>query len=157
MRFNDAVLGGILVLFGAFIIHEASTFPGLPGQSYGPAFFPTIIGVVLAACGAILIGRGIAQRKALAFVRFGAWASSPRHVVNFALVPVSLVAYILLADRIGFLPMSIGILSVLLFSFGCRMATSIGLAVGVTMLIHTVFYKFLLVPLPWGLLEPFAW
>ena len=157
MRFNDAVLGVVLVLFGTFVIHEARAFPGLPGQSYGPAFFPTIIGTVLAVSGGILILRGIAHRKEIAFVRLGGWATSSRHVTNVLLVLTSLVAYIFLAEPVGFLPISFAILAIMLFRFGCRLWVSVGLAVGATLLIHTVFYKFLLVPLPWGLLEPFEW
>jgi putative tricarboxylic transport membrane protein len=157
MRLNDAVFGVLLVLLGAFIINEARGFPDLPGQSYGPAFFPNVIGASLAVCGVALIVAGIAQRHELAFVRLGAWASSPRHVANVVLVLVALVAYILFSDTVGFVPMSFVILGVLLYRFGCGVATTIGLAVGATLLIHTLFYKFLLVPLPWGVLEPYAW
>jgi putative tricarboxylic transport membrane protein len=157
MRLNDAVFGVLLVLFGAFVINEARGFPGLPGQSYGPAFFPNIIGGASALCGVLLIINGIAQRHELALVRFGPWASSPRHVVNFVLVLVALLVYILLSHRVGFVPISFAILAVLLYRFGCGLATALGLAIGATLLIHTVFYKFLLVPLPWGVLEPYAW
>jgi len=157
MRFNDAVFGVLLVLLGAFIINEARGFPDLPGQSYGPAFFPNVIGASMAICGAVLIVYGIAERRELAFVRLGPWASSPRHIVNFVLVLVALVVYILFSNAVGFVPMSFGVLVVLLYRFGCGMAASAGLAIAATLLIHTVFYKFLLVPLPWGVLEPFAW
>jgi len=157
MRFNDAVFGVLLILLGAFILNEARGFPDLPGQSYGPAFFPNVIGVSLATCGAVLTIFGVAQRHELAFVRLGPWASSPRHVLNFVLVLVALVVYILFSDAIGFVPMSFAVLGVLLYRFGCGVAASIGLAIAATLLIHTVFYKFLLVPLPWGVLEPYAW
>jgi hypothetical protein len=30
-------------------------------------------------------------------------------------------------------------------------------AIGVSLLIHSIFYKGLGVPLPWGLLAPWAW
>lgn len=157
MRLNDAVFGVLLLLLGAFIINEARGFPDLPGQSYGPAFFPNVIGVSLAVCGLLLTAGGIARRHELAFVRFGPWASSPRHVVNFVLVLVALVAYILFSDAIGFVPISFAILLVLLYRFGCGIAVSIGLAIAATLLIHALFYKLLLVPLPWGVLEPYAW
>jgi len=157
MRLNDAVFGVLLLLLGAFIINEARGFPDLPGQSYGPAFFPNVVGTLLAICGVLLIGRGIAERHELTFARFGPWARSPRHVVNFILVPVALVAYILLSDTVGFVPMSFVILAVLLYRFGCSMVATVGLAACATLLIHALFYKFLLVPLPWGVLEPYAW
>jgi len=31
------------------------------------------------------------------------------------------------------------------------------LAIGITLLIHTLFYKGLRVPLPWGVLSPIQW
>jgi putative tricarboxylic transport membrane protein len=31
------------------------------------------------------------------------------------------------------------------------------LAIGITMLIHTLFYKGLRVPLPWGVFSPLQW
>jgi len=38
-----------------------------------------------------------------------------------------------------------------------RPLSSLVVAVAVTLLIHTVFSRYLLVPLPWGLLTPLAW
>ena len=52
MRFNDAVIGVVLLVFGAAVfIHSQLSFPGLPGQNYGPAFFPSILGVSSACAG----------------------------------------------------------------------------------------------------------
>ncbi len=158
MRFNDAVFGVILLVFSTTITLIAQeTFPELPGQQYGPAFFPTIIGAVLFGCGVILLVRGIARLKSEPIVNLGEWAGSSRHVGNFVLVFVVLIVYILLTDAVGFIPMSFLILSVLLTRFGCRLPTSLAIAAVVTLVIHTVFYKLLLVPLPWGILEPVEW
>jgi putative tricarboxylic transport membrane protein len=38
-----------------------------------------------------------------------------------------------------------------------RWGLSILLAVVATLVVHFAFYKLLRVPLPWGLLTPFAW
>ena len=158
MRFNDAVLGIVILVFGAAIaIFAQTTFPGLPGQNYGPAFFPSIIGSVLAGCGAILIVQGIAKRHTQPLVQFGEWIRRPRHVANFVLVFVALVIYILFTDTVGFIPISFLILAILMVRFGCRPWTSVVVAVIATLVIHTAFYKFLLVPLPWGILEPLEW
>jgi putative tricarboxylic transport membrane protein len=35
--------------------------------------------------------------------------------------------------------------------------TAAGIGLAATLLIHTVFYKLLLVPLPWGILQPLEW
>jgi putative tricarboxylic transport membrane protein len=63
VRLNDAVIGVVLVLFALAVIGYARTFPAMPGQNYGPALFPTLIGIGLALAGAILIVGGVARRK----------------------------------------------------------------------------------------------
>ena len=158
MRFNDAVLGFVILVFGAAAaLYADMTFPSLPGQEFGPAFFPTIIGTVLFGCGVILLVQGIARQRSEPLLVFGEWARLPRHVVNFFLVFLALIAYILFTDSIGFIPVSFLILSVLMVRFGSGWITAIVIGLVATLIIHTLFYKFLLVPLPWGILEPLQW
>ena len=157
MRFNDAVLGVVISAFAVFVIAMARTFPGLPGQDFGPAFFPSVVGSIMLIGGMILIVRGIASRKEVGWVDLGAWANSSRHVINLVLVPVVMIFYIVASDFVGFVPISFAVLFVLFVRFGVSLVLGAGLAVATTLVIHTVFYKFLLVPLPWGLLEPIAW
>ena len=158
MRLNDAVIGVILLLFAAVvIIHAQTSFPGLPGQDYGPAFFPTIIGAGFALCGIIFVIQGVAQLREVPLVRLGAWATSSRHVANLLVVVGMLLFYILLSDVLGFFITSTVLLTGLLVQFGNRLLPSLGIAVAATFVVHFFFYKMLLVPLPWGFLEPFAW
>ena len=158
MRFNDAVLGIIILAFGAAVaLYADLTFPELPGQEFGPAFFPTIIGAVLSGCGVILLIQGLAKRKTVPLVELGEWAGMPGHVVNFVLVFLALLVYVLFTDSIGFIPVSFLILTVLMVRFGCRWFTAASIGLVATLVIHTAFYKFLLVPLPWGILEPLEW
>jgi putative tricarboxylic transport membrane protein len=49
------------------------------------------------------------------------------------------------------------ILVVLLRSFGCGLATTLAVALVTTLGIQALFARVLLVPLPWGLLQPIAW
>ena len=44
VRINDAVIGAVLVLFALAMWHTR-TFPAMPGQDYGPAAFPVLIGI----------------------------------------------------------------------------------------------------------------
>ena len=59
MRVNDAITGGVLVVFAVAEIAYTRTFPSLHGQKYGPDLFPMLIGVGLFICGVALIFRGI--------------------------------------------------------------------------------------------------
>ena len=64
MRANDALSGLVLILLSLAMIALTLSFPAFPGQKYGPALFPRILGTGLIVCGAILIWNGINSRKA---------------------------------------------------------------------------------------------
>ena len=157
MRFNSAVFGAALLLFAAAMMAHTRSFPEMPGQDYGPALFPLLIGVALSICGVLLVFQGIASRRDVPLMRLGGWAYAPRQRVNFALVVLALVFYILASNHLGFVPTAFVILAVLLFRFGTPLVASVSVAAAATLVIHTLFARFLLVPLPWGLLQPIAW
>ena len=116
-----------------------------------------LIGIGLAACGLVLVIRGVAGRKDQPLVQLGAWARDRRNVANFALVLASLLFYILASEFLGFIPAALVVLVLLLSRFGVGLPAALGIAAAATLIIHTIFARFLLVPLPWGLLEPVAW
>jgi len=157
MRFNDAIIGMVLLLFGAAIVIHSQSFPELPGQRYGPAFFPTILGIVFGVCGAILVVQGLLKRREMGLVKLGEWARSPRHRANLVIVILALLFYVLFSNLLGFIPTSLLIITVLMVRFGVRIGPAVLMAAAATLVIHTAFYKFLLVPLPWGFLQPLAW
>lgn len=157
MRFNNAIPGAFLIVFALAEIAYATTFPGLHGQNYGPDLFPIIIGVGLLVCGGILTAKGVAQRTTVPMVEIGDWALDRRNVANVIILLGCIVFYILLSDSLGFIPTSLLILTVLLTRFGSTWRTSITVAFATTFIIHTLFAKVLLVPLPWGILLPVAW
>lgn len=155
MRFNDAVTGAVLVLFALAMIAYTRTFPAMPGQDYGPALFPVLIGAGLAACGLALIAQGWARRQSEPWFAGAAWLRSPRHVTQFVAVPASLVLYILVVDSLGFVPTAFLLLLGLLMLFrGGRLLSSLAIAALVTGVVDYAFTQFLLVPLPLGLLQP---
>ncbi len=156
MRFNDAIFGVLLIAFAIAEIAYTRTFPSLYGQAYGPDLFPILIGVGFLITGTILTVQGVAHRAG-SLVEIGAWAAERRNVVNFALVLLALLFYILASDWLGFVLTSFIILLALLWSFGCRLTTSLAVAVVTTLGIQALFARALLVPLPWGILQPVAW
>ncbi len=157
MRFNSAVFGVVLLLFSAAMMAYTRTFPEMPGQDYGPALFPLLIGIALSICGVLLVFQGIRSRRNVPLVVLGDWAHEPRQRVNFALVVAALIFYIAVSEYLGFVPTAFVILAVLLVRFGTPLVTSLSVAAAATLVVHTLFARFLLVPLPWGLLQPIAW
>ena len=155
MRVNDAIVGACLIALAVAILVHIQGYPLIPGQKYGPALFPGVIAVGFIATGAILLVRGLRQGAPL--VVPGPWLRRPALVTNFLAVCAALVFYVVAADPLGFIVTSIVFLGVLLLKFGVRVAVALPVAIVATLLMHTLFYKVLRVPLPWGVLERFAW
>ena len=82
---------------------------------------------------------------------------SRRHLGAFFVTISAVVAYILLADTLGFLIVGPLVLLALFLAYGVRPTTAIIVAIAVTFVIHYAFYKLLRVPLPWGVLTRFAY
>ena len=154
MRANDAISGLILILLAVSMIAMTSTFPAFPGQPYGPSMFPRVLGALLIMCGALLIWRGLAARRAGAgWVEMAPWTRQPWRVVSFFLMLGSLLVYILFGETIGFIPIAIVILLALFLWFGVRPLSAVVTAVVATFVIHWFFATLLRVPLPRGLLD----
>ena len=170
MRLNDAIVGAVLVLFAIAEIAYSTTFPTLHGQAYGSSLFPIIIGCCLIACGLALIVRGLqAHRRSTRplpssiqvqtdvddsqrWVQWGDWVRDRSRRINMLLVPGLLIAYVVLSESIGFIPMSVSILTILLYRLGSLLLLSLSMAIATTVLLQLLFARILLVPLPSGLL-----
>jgi putative tricarboxylic transport membrane protein len=157
MKLNDAVFGLILFILGATILVVVQGFPKIPGQQVGPALFPGLIAVGLCIGGAALMVVGWRDRATAPWLALENWVRSPRHVLAFAVLLGSIVFYILVADKLGFLPTAIIILTALFHVLKVPLGRSVLIAVVATLVIHFAFYKLLRVPLPWGVLQGVSW
>jgi putative tricarboxylic transport membrane protein len=157
VKVNDAIFGLVLLALGAAVLFGVQGFPKIPGQPVGPALFPGLIAVGLCACGAMLVWSGLRERPRAAWVTWDDWVRSPRHVLALAVLLGSIVFYIVAANWLGFLPTAMLILVAMLLVLRVRPGRAVVIAVTATLVIHFAFYKLLRVPLPWGLLTPFAW
>jgi putative tricarboxylic transport membrane protein len=155
MRANDAVSGLVLIVLAAAMIAFTSTFPDFPGQNYGPALFPRVLGAFVIACGALLMRRGIAARRAGApLVEMDAWTRNPWRVGSFFLMLGLILAYILFSETVGFIPMALVMLMALFLWFGVRPITAVVTSLVAAIAIHWFFATLLRVPLPRGWLDP---
>jgi len=151
MKINDAVMGGLILALAAAIGIYVSGFPRMSGQRYGAALFPGMIAAGLAACGALLLARGL-REKAPAF-ELAAWTREGSLVANFALVCGALLFYILASETLGFMVTGTLLLLMLFLKLGVRLLVSVVVAPIAALVIHLLFYKLLKVPLPWGILK----
>lgn len=157
MKFNDALSGAVLLALALAILYNISSFPNIPGQNIGPAAFPGLLAGLLAVCAVALIWRGLRSENRGQWLAFGVWLKSGYHLRNFLITVGCLLFYILASDALGFIPTAILILLAMFLALQVRPMTAVLIAVGATLLIHTVFYKGLRVPLPWGILLPLHW
>ncbi|SNS43910.1 tripartite tricarboxylate transporter TctB family protein [Tropicimonas sediminicola] len=157
MMNKDVATGAVLAAFGAWLVLEARTFPTLAGMTHGPGLFPSIAGSGLIICGLLILATGLVKRAAAVPVAEPSPPMSRQAWINTGAVLASVVFFALFLNKLGFHLVAFPMLLVLLILFGINWLKSILLAVGVTVLVHLIFYSFLHVPLPWGLLEPIAW
>jgi putative tricarboxylic transport membrane protein len=155
VKVNDAVVGACLVALAIAILVHIQAYPLIPGQKYGPALFPGVIAVGLIGCGLLLLRRGVRAGRPL--VALAGWMRDPSLVTNFLAVCAVLVFYIVAVAPLGFIPTAILCLVALFLKLRVRPLPAIVVAVAATLVIHTLFYKLLRVPLPWGVLEPVLW
>lgn len=154
MQRSDRWVGLALALLGLAVLWSARAFPNVPGQKLGAGFLPMIVGVGLVLCAIGLIVRSM--RQGAAYARADT-ATAPRHEhFGSALVIIAtVVGYILLADRLGFLLVApVGLMAIFL-ALRVRWTHALWWSLGGTVVVHLAFYKLLRVPLPWGVLRPF--
>ncbi|MEQ8967500.1 MAG: tripartite tricarboxylate transporter TctB family protein [Azospirillaceae bacterium] len=160
MKIDDSLSGLAAILFGAFLIYWSRGFETVAHIAYGPGFFPMLIGAILIGAGTILASRRLVgwwrTGEAPRGVTLGEWARSPRAIGAFVLFLAAIVFYILAVEWLGFLLTMPIILAVLIWWLDRRPGRAIATAVVATLALQTFFQGVMTVPLPWGLLEPWA-
>jgi putative tricarboxylic transport membrane protein len=159
MQLTNRILGVAVTLVGAGMLILAMRLPApVTGAhiTYGPAFFPALIGLAVLVSGVII-------------VVFPATAQDDPVVGEVAedrsirgggllIVVTGSVAYICLSDVVGFVPLAAAILTCLLAYGSMALRRAIPLGIAGSLIIYVTFAKGLLVPLPRGLLQSLsAW
>jgi putative tricarboxylic transport membrane protein len=136
------------------ILWHVQGFPAMPGQKFGPALFPGLVAAGLGVCGLLLVAAGMRQRVPLLTVPD--WTRRARPRIGVLAVLLGLLGYVLLADRLGFHIVGSALLVLWMRALSASWRVALPGAVVFTVIIHLAFYKALRVPLPWGLLERWA-
>lgn len=153
MKVNDALSGAALVALGAAVLWHVQGFPPMPGQKFGPAWFPGVIALGLIACGALLAAARLRAPTRLPLLALPAWMRRARPVASVAAIIAGLVFYVLAAEKLGFHLTAMALLLAWSRLLGASWRLALPVALASTVVIHLAFYRLLKVPLPWGLLE----
>jgi len=156
VKFNDALIGAALVALGAVVLWHIQGFPPMPGQKYGPAWFPGLIAIGLMICGALLVAARLRAADSRPLFALPQWTRRARPVASVASVIAGLLLYVAAADRLGFHFTAAALLLAWSRLLGASWRLAVPVSLAATVVIHLAFYKLLKVPLPWGLLERFA-
>lgn len=158
MRIDDRLFGVLICLLGIVVVRHSAGFPGVPGQYYGPALFPTVIGWGFIGCGLVLLGAGL-RRAGLRgpLLAFPDWLGSPRGLLGVGLTLCAILAFVQFGDLVGFQILAFATLTLLYLTAGRSVVRAVGAALVVTILMDLLFGRLLRVPLPPGWLADLSW
>lgn len=154
MKVNDGLIGAILLMLSLAVLWHVRDFPNIPGQTYGASLFPTLAAAGLAVCSILLIISGLRSGQGLIY---RSQVTPGRSLRALFVTLAVLLGYALLVDHLGFYLTASVALIVLMTTYGVKARLALPLGIGVTIVIHGTFYKLLGVPLPWGILQGYAW
>jgi putative tricarboxylic transport membrane protein len=126
----------------------------MPGQKFGPAWFPGVVASGLGICGELLVASGV--RQGARWLVVPDWFRSRRALLGVGSVIAGLAFYIFAADRLGFYITGTLLLAFWMRVLGTSWRWAVAIALIATVAIHFSFYKLLRIPLPWGVLESYA-
>lgn len=151
MKFHDTAIGLALMAFGLWIVWTARSFPQLTGQPIGAGTFPIVLGSLCAIGGLLLALQALRTRAPLAEAH-PAWALRDRQLTALVMIGGALLLA-LTFERVGF-PIGGSLLLIALFlASGHRHWGWMVLSVVFVVSVHILLTRFLLVPLPSGILK----
>lgn len=148
MKFNDSVIGIVAIVAGGAVISGTFGFQELPGQQFGSAFFPRIIGGALIITGLIQV----IFAKSSPIMTLPTWIRGSAAYRASAVVLVT-VLWLAVAAHLGFLLSTSLIIFGLSIVAGGRVAIALGVAVTMSALLYAIFGIILRIPLPRGVIE----
>ncbi len=157
MKFNDVLLG-LLVLAGGIAIYVSSLdFTAIPGQAYGAETMPRTLALLCVCLGLFICVRGIVVSGWRPGVTFADWAHSPASLIALAITILAVIAYIVLSPPLGFVPVAFTVLLVLMLTLRTPPLIAVLVSLVAVVVVQQAFGRILLVPLPRNAWLSFLW
>lgn len=157
MARSDRIFAVCIILLGVTYLYAASLIePVAHGDPVGPKAFPILIGVALigAAVGLLLEPRRTSKVDQSTGDKAAIAGQSPHNVPAVAAVFIWMTAYVVLLEPVGFLlDCPVFMLGIMAYFHRGHWIVNTAVSVGFTVMVYVLFTKFLLVPLPEGLLS----
>lgn len=150
MRFGDIVSGAALLGLAIVLWFMSAALPNPASQVYGPAIFPKVIATCLGMSAFVLLVKSLDQFGKVPLIVFDDWIRDPRRVLQFLLVPATVIFYVYMVEQTGFLLTAFIVLLVLQLALRVRLVTTLIVATAMVALIYAIFDMMLGVPLPQG-------
>ncbi|MGM8931516.1 tripartite tricarboxylate transporter TctB family protein [Salinicola halophyticus] len=150
---RDFLLGLAFVIGGGVVIAVAQTYPTMPALQFGPSLFPSLIGGGMVIGGLVLtLTRVGALKSAFAGPRSQASKYDYRGLL-ISLLPCALIVfYILTSEWLGAAPCMALSMLVLMLLRGAKLWLSLLVSIVIAAAIYLLFSRYLLIPLPEGIL-----
>lgn len=150
---KDIILGLCFMVLGVITVAVAQQYPTMPSLQYGPSMFPSLIG------GGFFIGGLVLIAIQLLELRKRPDAPRTNKPIDYRMFLISLlpcvliVFYIIGSEYLGAtLAMAI-IMFLLMLVRKTPLLLALAVSVVASLVIHVLFSKYLLIPLPEGLLS----
>lgn len=148
MRLNDRIIGLVAIVGGVGVLVGTLGFRDVPGQQFGSAFFPRLLGIAIIIAG--LAVTLTARRGDL--VRIEPMLRG-RSGLKVMAALCGAVAWVWLAPLIGFIPATAILIAALATLAGGATLPSVATGIGMSFVLFLIFGLLLRVPLPAGVVE----
>lgn len=148
MKLDDLSLGALVLIAGVAVLASSFQFSAIPGQDYGAATMPRVIGGAAIALGLFLTAGAVSRGIRVPSAERSDWARSGRSLALLFLTLALILGYITLSGPLGFIPVAVTILVVMMLALGVRPVLAVAVAIAGALVIQFSFGRLLLVPLP---------
>ncbi|WP_428929213.1 tripartite tricarboxylate transporter TctB family protein [Marinibacterium sp. SX1] len=148
MQINDRIIGLLAILGGIAVIIGTLGFREIPGQQFGSAFFPRLLGGALILCGIAFAVTGARGQ----LVRVGDMLRGSSGM-KVAAILAAVIGWVLISPLLGFILTTALLIAGLAVMAGGRLWPSAATGLGMAVVLYLIFGELLRVPLPLGLIE----
>lgn len=156
MKAHDTIVGMVFLCAGTFVAAYAHGLTPPRHLTYGPGFFPFLVGVGLMLVGGGIALQGIRTFRTQPLAVAPDWIGSRRKFIRFWILPLGIVFYMVAVEPLGFLATATLLLVAIMKTSGVSVGQSVAVGFIVALVVNLAFASFLHVPLAWGILTPIS-